>query len=94
MTDASQKPGFCDERPEDIFESRHAVRREAGLFFNEAEPMNRLLRFYLAMGSATCGWFLLACILGWRAPDLGIVRAMNSPSSGGRSSGGFWGGGK
>jgi hypothetical protein len=57
--------------------------------------MKRILNFYLAMGSATTGWFLLACILGWRAPDLGIVSAMNSPSSGGgRSSGGYWGGGK
>jgi len=57
--------------------------------------MKQLLRFYLAMGTATCGWFLLACILGWRAPDLGFVRAMTTPGSGGgRSSGGFWGGGK
>ncbi|QDT52208.1 hypothetical protein Pan44_02170 [Caulifigura coniformis] len=57
--------------------------------------MKQLLRFYLAMGAATCGWFLLACILGWRAPDLGFVRAMTTPTSyGGRSSGGFWGGGK
>ena len=60
--------------------------------------MKQLLQYYLAMGAATCGWFLLACILGWRAPDLGIIRAMNSPSSGGsyfgRSSGGSWGGGK
>jgi hypothetical protein len=57
--------------------------------------MRRLQDFYLAMGAATCGWFLLACILGWRAMDLGILRAMNSGSSGGgRSSGGYWGGGK
>ena len=57
--------------------------------------MKRLLQFYLAMGTTTCGWFLLACILGWRAPDLGFVRAMNASSSGGgRSSGGYWGGGK
>jgi hypothetical protein len=61
--------------------------------------MKQLLRFYLIFGSATCGWFLFACLFGWRAPDLGIVRAMGSSSSGGyyhggRSSGGFWGGGK
>jgi len=64
--------------------------------------MRQLIRFYLTLGSAVCGWFLLACILGWRAPDLGMLRAMNSPSSssgggvwyGGRSSGGSWGGGK
>jgi hypothetical protein len=57
--------------------------------------MKRLLQIYLAMGAATCGWFLLACILGWRAMDLGILRAMTSSSSGGgRSSGGYWGGGK
>ncbi len=57
--------------------------------------MRGLFRFYLWMGGATCAWFLLACILGWRAPDLGMARAMSSSSSGGgRSYGGSWGGGK
>ena len=59
--------------------------------------MNWMRNIYLAVGSSICGWFLLACLLGWRAPNLGIAGAMNSQggySTGGRSSGGFWGGGK
>jgi hypothetical protein len=56
--------------------------------------MNWFGKAYLAIGSATCVWFLVACLFGWRAPNFGIMSAMNSPSYGGRSSGGYWGGGK
>lgn len=59
--------------------------------------MNFLSKAYLAFGSATCVWFLMACLFGWRAPNLGIAAAFSSSggsSTGGRSSGGFWGGGK
>lgn len=67
--------------------------------------MNRTLFFtYVAFGMIVCGWFTVAAAFRWKAPDLGLVRAINSierSSSGysgggsyGRSFGGSWGGGK
>jgi len=56
--------------------------------------MNFFTKAYAAIGSVTCAWFLMACLFGWRAPNFGIINAMNSGSTGGRSTGIFWGGGK
>jgi hypothetical protein len=62
------------------------------------DTWNRIMNFfakaYAAIGSVTCAWFLMACLFGWRAPNFGIINAMNSGSTGGRSTGIFWGGGK
>ena len=45
---------------------------------------------YLAFGLCVCLWFGVAAAKGWRAPNLGLLEG----SSGGRSYGGSWGGGK
>ncbi|MBX3442690.1 MAG: hypothetical protein KF774_09785 [Planctomyces sp.] len=52
--------------------------------------MNLMRKFYLALGSAICSGYLLACVFGWKAPDIGAAAAFGSL----RSSGGSWGGGK
>lgn len=62
-----------------------------------------LMQIYLILGITVCGVYSVAAIRGWKAPDLGIIKAMGSMSSGsggsgyyggGRSFGGSWGGGK
>ena len=45
---------------------------------------------YLAFGLFVCLGFGIAAANGWRAPNLGVLEG----SSGGRSYGGSWGGGK
>ncbi len=53
---------------------------------------------YLSCGIVICCWFTAAAAFGWKSPDFGIVKSMNSGGSGGyyggRSYGGSWGGGK
>ncbi len=65
--------------------------------------MNRLStmgRIYLIFGFITCGCYCAAGFGRWMTPDFGIRSAFMSGGSGGhgssygRSSGGFWGGGK
>lgn len=62
-----------------------------------------LMKVYLVLGITVCGFYSVAAARGWKAPDLGIFKAMDSMSSssggsgyygGGRSYGGSWGGGK
>lgn len=62
--------------------------------------MKHFVRFYIVMGTAVCLWLTVAAFAGWKAPSLGVVDGGSGffgPSgyhSGGRGSGGFWGGGK
>lgn len=53
---------------------------------------------YLVFGMCVCLWFGVAAAKGWRAPNLGMLDGLSkggsSFSSGGRSYGGSWGGGK
>ena len=54
---------------------------------------------YTSLCVATCVWFGAAVKGGWRGPDLGVSGGsggsyFSGGSSYGRSSGGFWGGGK
>ena len=48
---------------------------------------------YLVVGIVICSWFTMAAAFGWRAPNLGIVKAL-SESSRGSGSGGYYGGGR
>lgn len=56
------------------------------------KSFSTLVKIYLVAGTLIAGWFIVAASSGWKAPNLGIVDGM--ASSGGRSSGGYWGGGK
>lgn len=46
---------------------------------------------YLIFGLCVCLWFGVAAAKGWRAPNFGLL---DGSSGGGRSYGGYWGGGK
>jgi hypothetical protein len=48
---------------------------------------------YLIFGVMICCGFGVAAARGWRAPNFGVLDG-SSGSSGGRSYGGSWGGGK
>lgn len=62
--------------------------------------MKTVFRGYLLTGTLVCAWFAYATYNGWRVPSLGASSGgsgsyfYSSGSSYGRSSGGFWGGGK
>ena len=56
------------------------------------KSLSGLAKTYFVVGVVVCLWFIIASANGWKAPNLGIAAAMKS--SGGRSSGGYWGGGK
>ena len=58
--------------------------------------MNDVHRFYIGLCATVCVTFAWAAFAGYRAPNLGIVDALNSGggSGGGRGYGGSWGGGK
>ena len=51
--------------------------------------MKYFQRFYLIVGTLVCLWLTVAAFAGWKAPNMGFL-----DGSAGRSSGGFWGGGK
>lgn len=56
--------------------------------------LTTLMKIYLAVGIAVSGWFLIAALSGWKAPNLGLLDGSSSGRSGGRAYGGYWGGGK
>ncbi|MCD0463577.1 hypothetical protein [Roseiconus lacunae] len=46
---------------------------------------------FLTVGFLVCSWFTMAAAFGWKAPSLGVAKAI---SSGSRSSSGYYGGGR
>jgi hypothetical protein len=52
-----------------------------------------LMKIYLAVGTLVSIWFVVAAANEWKAPNLGFLDGSSSRRSG-RSSAGFWGGGK
>lgn len=55
--------------------------------------MKNFLRFYIVLCTGVCLWLATAAFSGWKAPNLGLLDGDGS-GGGGRSSVGFWGGGK
>jgi len=54
--------------------------------------VKNFLRFYMVLCTGVCLWLATAAFSGWKAPNLGMLDG--SGGGGGRSSTGFWGGGK
>lgn len=52
------------------------------------------MKVYLAVGALVSVWFIVAAANEWKAPNLGILDGSSGRSGGGRSSYGYWGGGK
>jgi hypothetical protein len=61
--------------------------------------MNTTFNCYLLIGVLVCGWFAFAAYNGWKTPSMTSSNRSgsyfyNRGTSYGRTSGGFWGGGK